>query len=864
MTPRKKTVYVLLCNHFDNTWRRCWDQPFYHQGNRFSSYREIERHVLEDCLEASTDGEFTFMVESSQLLRAFIEDHPKSKDHFKRLYDEGRFELLGAGEVIPDTNMPMGESLVRNLVNGILWAEQELGIKIHTGWHADGFGSCSQMPQLFRQVELEWLAALSYKRPEKDYWKGLDGTLIYCKQHPSPYMTSASLYYKYPPCGYCKGEGCEVCGQRGYDQSIRIIPFPDTYTVPPFAEADFSVHSLGGEEILPPENLTAELNAMEEQNPDVAFTYATYRTLAHRLEEDLQQLDHPDPQRIEFNPDSGNPSSSGCLVSRIKLKQLNRFFEFWLMALEKMLTLKAWNDPSYTFPQDEFRSLWQRMSFTQFHDAITATHIDDAYEELRSVFQGIRSDIRRIGNDADMVYQGEKNRVYIFNPFSWTMNSTGTIRVMIAQWVLDDLGIIHPHLKDESQEPLRVYERDVIDDYVHFTVQAPVLPPGEFRSITVYENPHAMEGKVLAGSMVENEYFLIEVGKHGIEGIFDKKNNQHIVRTQFVHANELILERDEGDPWATRSLYRPREPLAAYNHLPYLKRMDHYTEIIYTGRYSANDNIGQAKNHQIMILEWEQVVVLRDDIDRIDFITRINWNSFHHRIRVVFPTFSKTDITDQEVPFGIMRRKRYEMQNTGWNNANGDYPIINWAATTDTEPNVALFNRGLPSFRMEDGMMMLSLVRSPAFPNCLYEPAHYDVWNFDGMRDSGLHRFDYAITTFSGSPKDGRLVECAAEYNYDIPVSAKQEQFDFQPTVEASTTLLQTIKPTENPNHLGYALRLYEAYGEADVVRIHVPTFIQHAEKTNLLERSGEPLSIEDGVITFSMRPFEIATVVVK
>jgi len=39
------TVHILSRNHFDNTWRRCWDRPYEYGGRRCVGYVTVERAV---------------------------------------------------------------------------------------------------------------------------------------------------------------------------------------------------------------------------------------------------------------------------------------------------------------------------------------------------------------------------------------------------------------------------------------------------------------------------------------------------------------------------------------------------------------------------------------------------------------------------------------------------------------------------------------------------------------------------------------------------------------------------------------------------------------------------------------------------
>ena len=142
----KTKAIIIRANHFDPVWRRCWDRPFYDGGRRFASYREIEGYFFDDALES---GE-AFSCESAWTIRKYLEKHPERLEEVKRLHGEGKFELLGAGENIIDTNMPGTECLIRNLVIGLLWGRDTFGETPSIPCFTDVFGSSCQLPQLVR------------------------------------------------------------------------------------------------------------------------------------------------------------------------------------------------------------------------------------------------------------------------------------------------------------------------------------------------------------------------------------------------------------------------------------------------------------------------------------------------------------------------------------------------------------------------------------------------------------------------------------------------------------------------------------------------------------------------------------------
>jgi alpha-mannosidase len=124
---KKPVIYIYVNNHFDPTWRRCWDHRFTFKGETFISYADLQEYYLLDNIElARKHPEYKFEAEYTLVVRKFLERHPEMLDECRELVREGRFGVTGGGEVIVDANMILGESLVRNYLYGLLWVEDHL------------------------------------------------------------------------------------------------------------------------------------------------------------------------------------------------------------------------------------------------------------------------------------------------------------------------------------------------------------------------------------------------------------------------------------------------------------------------------------------------------------------------------------------------------------------------------------------------------------------------------------------------------------------------------------------------------------------------------------------------------------------
>ena len=114
------------------------------------------------------------------------------KDHYPALYRqvkkrvaEGRWEAQGAMWVEPDTNVPSGESLIRQIVYGTRFFREEFGTTSTILWEPDVFGYSGALPQIllksgidcFMTQKLSWNQVT--KHPHHTFWwQGIDGSRV--------------------------------------------------------------------------------------------------------------------------------------------------------------------------------------------------------------------------------------------------------------------------------------------------------------------------------------------------------------------------------------------------------------------------------------------------------------------------------------------------------------------------------------------------------------------------------------------------------------------------------------------------------------------------------------------------------------
>ena len=100
--------------------------------------------------------EYIFMSSQPQLYQFLKEDHPDLYAQVKQRVAEGRWEPEGAMWVEADCNVTSGESLVRQLMFGTRFFEQEFGAKNEILWLPDVFGYSAALPQILKKSGIKY------------------------------------------------------------------------------------------------------------------------------------------------------------------------------------------------------------------------------------------------------------------------------------------------------------------------------------------------------------------------------------------------------------------------------------------------------------------------------------------------------------------------------------------------------------------------------------------------------------------------------------------------------------------------------------------------------------------------------------
>lgn len=155
--------------------------------------RKLRRtfHTALNLMEASED--FRFNQSTAQYYAQLEEDDPALLAAIKARVASGQWETIGGLWVEPDTNMPTGESLARQVLYGQLYFERTFGARHAVCWLPDCFGFSGALPQLLKQGGIDSFFTIKVNWSETNripsdlfWWEGLDGSRVLAHTFDNP------------------------------------------------------------------------------------------------------------------------------------------------------------------------------------------------------------------------------------------------------------------------------------------------------------------------------------------------------------------------------------------------------------------------------------------------------------------------------------------------------------------------------------------------------------------------------------------------------------------------------------------------------------------------------------------------------
>jgi alpha-mannosidase len=261
----------------------------------------------------------------------------------------------------------------------------------------------------------------------------------------------------------------------------------------------------------------------------------------------------------------------------------------------------------------------------------------------------------------------------------------------------------------------------------------------------------------------------------------------------------------------------------------------------------------------------EREIVLWDQMDRIEFRTTLHdFTGGNVLVKTSFTPHLDWAKAERvyETPFASTARPE------------GHFAARTWMDCSDGGLGLALLNRGTPGYWIANGKLDLVLMRSltnyTAYQKGALKrgvPGYEHSPQTELAREQGTHRFEYALAPHPGGWRSGQLPALGASYNTPLlslaGMGAPASKHAGQSFIACSPDFMLTaVKQSEDG--AGLTIRGYETRGQAHSVTIRVPREVRSVQRANLLEETESTLPLRRGRVSFSCRPHEIVTLLLR
>ena len=170
-----------------------WDREWYFTTQDAQVLSDQLFTQVLDELEDHPEANFTLDGQMS-IVDEYVEIHPEAKDRIHRLVNRKQL-FIGPWYTQTDAMVPSAESLLRNLIIGIIDARENYGEPMMLGYLPDTFGFNANLPMILNQVGihdfLSWRGTNFKRQTNSVYfkWKAIGGKAVFAANFPLGYYT---------------------------------------------------------------------------------------------------------------------------------------------------------------------------------------------------------------------------------------------------------------------------------------------------------------------------------------------------------------------------------------------------------------------------------------------------------------------------------------------------------------------------------------------------------------------------------------------------------------------------------------------------------------------------------------------------
>lgn len=607
--------------------------------------------------------DFVFACSSAQQFAWMKEFYPALFERIRARVIEGRFVPVGGMWVESDTNMPGGEALARQFVEGKSFFLEEFGCETRDVWLPDSFGYTAALPQIARAAgatafltqKLSWNEINHF--PHNTFlWEGTDGSRI---------LTHFPAVDKY--------NSDLSAADLAHAQSNYLERGTANTSLVPFGFGDGG----GG----PTREMLAAAERTHSLEGSPTVTIGTPQQFF-----DLARVENP--QAAVWAGELYLEFHRGTYTSQARTKHGNRRSERLLHEAELWATT-ATIRAGARYPYDELQENWRTVLLQQFHDILPGTSIGWVHDQAEANYAVVREALESLiaGSLKALTGSGAAGSE------SADADADADARAgagSVTAWS-GSPGSVYFNASPYSVGGVRAYGA------------SPKVPASGVRAEQV-------DGNIV----LTNAAVRLTIDAQGLfRSIIDLPSGREVVPAGTA-GNLLQLFRDtptQWDAWDVDQEYRRVGVDLVEVDLVELVSVSDVAAVVRVVRTFGTSTI-------------EQRITLTAGAPAIEIETTIDWHESQKLLKLGFPVDVHSDRAASEIQFGHYYRPTHT--NTSWDTARFETAAHRWVHVADASFGVGIANdstygHDITRTATESGRtyttIRQSLLRAPIFPD---------------------------------------------------------------------------------------------------------------------------------------------------
>ena len=851
-SPKDTTVYVLGHAHMDMDW--LWT---------YSETMKMANDNLRQVVAFMKEYPQYTMLQSQAAVYKFVEEQdPALFAEIKKYVAEGRLEPGGGTWTESDQNLSSGEALARSYMLAQRYFQEKFGRTAHVGWFPDDFGHLSQLPQMLNLAGINYYYCMRCSPYGGSFvWEGSDGSKVLAHNTETYNGAVEAKYLRKLLKHYAGGNAPMTLSPTGvgdHGGGPTRAWIEEAFKLD--ADPDFPAVKFG----------TAEeyFKALEAKEPELPV--------------------HKGEMQFVFE---------GCYTNVAELKEMNRRCEESLYEGEMLNSL--WWLAGGAYPAEEYKHIWEEVTFNEFHDIIPGSAIYESNRESVARYAEALRKSDRLRDQAFLDYvdhvpfradQGQPIVAFNLQPYGrkalveadvFSYNEPVTAKLTF--WgdyygsknvrPVGDVASILVRDEEGKAYPAQIIEGKVFPpgyrSRVLFLVDE--MPAGGYKTFYV---DAASAGDIVEPVAFEDNVFDTDFYKIRIDPatgdivslIVKETGKEYVKEGGRLNTLRIYNERPDGEmkSWTINEATSIED----------ITKVEGPVKIVNGPVRATIESVRTWGRSRFIVRTY-----IYKSYPRIDFDLAVDWLDVADEkgspmLRAVFPLDMQEPRLWCNVPFDVVERPAEgkiagvdvgitnpQSPRTAERRYGQEVPAQKWAYVAGTDAGLALMSRSKYGYCYNDGEFRLTLLRTGGNP--------------DRYPNLGIFNIEYSIRPDGGDWKENAIVEgeCYSSPVYaHEPLSLSTRKGPFNSPTEKSlisldkkNVLLTGIKKGEDGKQL--VVRLCEVAGEETTVTLTLPVKAKAFKKLNFMEwkLDGEkPVKAKGNTVEVTLRPHEIATLGIK